>query len=128
MSAKRFKVGDKARVKENLNIDEIYGGNSFVCWMAKMKGKIVTIKEVFRDTYHIKEFDFHWTDEMLEPVKQGRPMKFEIELHCGIYSVCIRNNGVGVIGYYTTASDAKRGLNRFLKKIQEGNYEIEVKK
>lgn len=70
----RFKVGDKVRVKEDLEVNEFYNHFLFVPRMEKQKGKIVTIMKVYSDTnsYMIMEDlgRYVWTEEMLESVRQ----------------------------------------------------------
>lgn len=76
MSVGNFKVGDKARVKKNLEIDNYYGDQMFVESMNNMLGKIVTISKISVSDmshcrgYRIEEDDgeFYYTDEMLEPI------------------------------------------------------------
>lgn len=75
----KFKVGDKARVKKDLEGDKTYGVDSFVYGMEKYRGKIVTIIGVWNDgEYRIKEDngDWFWTDEMLEPI-EGKELELE---------------------------------------------------
>lgn len=60
----KYKVGDKVRVREDLNINEKYG---FLYAIDEMiKKKIVTIAYVYDGYYGIKEDVFMWTDEMFE--------------------------------------------------------------
>lgn len=60
----KYKVGDKVRVREDLNINEKYG---FLYAIDEMiKEKIVTIAYVYDGYYGIKEDVFMWTDEMFE--------------------------------------------------------------
>lgn len=62
----KFKVGDKVRVRKDLETNKKYGSMTYVEGMGKMKGKTVTIKEVCLNSYWIEEFDYNWTDEMFE--------------------------------------------------------------
>lgn len=59
----KYKVGDKVRVREDLNIDEKYG---FLYVMDEMLKKVVTIAYVYDDCYKVVEDDYMWTDEMFE--------------------------------------------------------------
>ena len=60
----KFKVGDKVRVRKDLNIDKRYG---FLYVTDEMiKEKAVTIAYVYDGYYGIKEDVFMWTDEMFE--------------------------------------------------------------
>lgn len=66
----KFKVGDKVRVREDLEINKMYGNYGFIKEMAHLKGEIVTIEEILKSGYRIKEEYYMWTDEMLEEVKK----------------------------------------------------------
>ena len=71
----KFKVGDKVRVREDLENDKIYGNYEFIKEMAHLKGEIVTIEEILKSCYRIKEDYYMWTDEMLEEVKKEAQQK-----------------------------------------------------
>lgn len=60
----KYKVGDKVRVREDLNIDEKYGLLYAIDEM--IKKKTVTIAYVYDGYYGIKEDVFMWADEMFE--------------------------------------------------------------
>lgn len=60
----KYKVGDKVRVREDLNIDERYGLLYAIDEM--IKKKTVTIAHVYDGYYGIEENVFMWTDEMLD--------------------------------------------------------------
>lgn len=60
----KYKVGDKVRVREDLNIGEQYGLLYAIDEM--IKKKTVTIAYVYDGYYGIKEDVFMWTDEMFE--------------------------------------------------------------
>lgn len=68
----KFKVGDKVRVREDLEINKMHGNYEFIKEMAHLKGEIVTIKEVLKSGYRIEEEYYMWTDEMLEEVKENK--------------------------------------------------------
>lgn len=71
MSANKFKVGDKVKVREGLVADEHYGGVCCDSSMVEMGGEVLTIDYVERDYYYrVKERAFYWTDEMLEPAEK----------------------------------------------------------
>nr|DAH22115.1 MAG TPA: Mind bomb SH3 repeat domain [Caudoviricetes sp.] len=65
----RYKVGDKVRVRSDLEKHKEYGGWYTSEGMVKIRGEIVTIREVKSSSYELEENDFRWTDEMLEPVE-----------------------------------------------------------
>lgn len=70
----RFKVGDKVRIKDNLEVDKEYGNQYFIDLMEEYKGQIVTVISVKTAHYEIEEDDrsFAWTDEMLEPIEREK--------------------------------------------------------
>lgn len=70
----KFKIGDKVKVKKDLIPGKAYGNVSFVPSMRNMCGKIVTIKDFYPDNYnmYLKEVDYLWSPEMLEPVKEEK--------------------------------------------------------
>lgn len=64
----KYKVGDKVKVREDLEVDKRYGTEEFIEKMEEYKGKIVTIDTVNEDDYYIEEDKqtWSWTEEMLE--------------------------------------------------------------
>ena len=64
----KYKVGDKVKVREDLEVDKRYGTEEFIEEMEEYKGKIVTIDTVNEDDYYIEEDkqSWSWTEEMLE--------------------------------------------------------------
>lgn len=59
----KYKVGDKVRVREDLEMYKDYGiyPNKK---MVELKGKVVEIENVYSYFYSIKEDTYYWTDEM----------------------------------------------------------------
>lgn len=70
MSANKFKVGDKVRVRKGLVADEYYGGVYCTNSMAEIGGKILTISYVENHHYGAKDDYSCWSDEMLEPAEK----------------------------------------------------------
>lgn len=64
----KYKVGDKVRVRRDLQIRTNYGDYMFVSGMDDYKGSVVTISDVFSNVYYIKEDKgkWGWTDELFE--------------------------------------------------------------
>ncbi|MGN1340513.1 MAG: hypothetical protein ACI4WS_09490 [Oscillospiraceae bacterium] len=70
----KYKIGDKVRVRKDLEARKIYGTNGFSKSMEKYRGKVVTIfgfNPFCTREYKIREDDgdWNWTDEMFEPVQ-----------------------------------------------------------
>lgn len=70
MSANKFKVGDKVKVREGLVADKFYGDMCCYPFMDKIGGEILTVDSVQNIYYGVKENACYWTDEMLEPVEK----------------------------------------------------------
>ena len=66
MSATRFKVGDKVRVRQGLIADKYYDDVRCNSSMVKMGGKVFTIRNIHKDYYKATENSWNWNDEMLE--------------------------------------------------------------
>ena len=66
----KYKIGDKVRVREDLEVYKLYGREAFTSEMVPLKGKIVTISKVVGYRCEIEEdlFKCWWTDEMFLPV------------------------------------------------------------
>ena len=64
----KYKVGDKVRVRSDLEVNMDYGPQTFVREMSQYIGKVVTISETYSNRYNIKEDEdeWYWTDEMFE--------------------------------------------------------------
>ena len=63
---KNLQLGDKVRVRKDLNEDTWYGEQMVVHQMLKFRGQIITISQLVDEDYQIKEDgeDWYWTDEM----------------------------------------------------------------
>lgn len=67
----KYKVGDKVRIRRDLEVGGIYGSEAFNKNMEQFKRKLVTIIDVGyidKTSYTIKEdgMSFFWTDKMIE--------------------------------------------------------------
>ena len=77
MSVERFKVGDKVRVRKDLEVDRAYGEYLFTSSMERLAGEIGVITGVHNDgdAYLLNHRDEGWTDQMLEPVPIKKTLK-----------------------------------------------------
>lgn len=69
----RFKVGDKVRVRNDLEEGSYYGDVIFAFGMENLKGKEFTVQGIdsIDSTYALSDgYGYWWADEMLEPVKE----------------------------------------------------------
>ena len=67
----KYKVGDKVRVRKDLEVNETYGGETFVDTMEKFKGKVVEIEDIRgKGFYTIKGDLYTWSDEMFEDAER----------------------------------------------------------
>ena len=65
----KFKVGDKVRLRDDLEVGRDYGGITFLRDMKDLQGKELTIDRISRQgNYILKEGRFYYSEEMLEKV------------------------------------------------------------
>ena len=65
-----FKVGDKIKIRKDLEEDKVYGGVDVVRPMYTFLGKEATITDVDDDGHFLLDIDseyFYWSAEMFEP-------------------------------------------------------------
>ena len=70
MSANKFKVGDKVRVRKGLVTNKYYDDVCCSNTMTKLGGLTLTISYVADNFYKTDECIFNWSDEMLEPAEK----------------------------------------------------------
>lgn len=81
----KYKVGDKVKVRDDLKVNNNYGGYVYCGNMPFFKGKTVTIEAVtdfkYDKHYLIKEDDtrYYWTDEMFEEIVEEDKDETEVE-------------------------------------------------
>lgn len=68
MSVTRFKVGDKVKVRKDLEVDCAYGEYLFTSSMERLVDEVSVITGIHNDgdAYLLNHRDEGWTDEMLE--------------------------------------------------------------
>lgn len=117
----KYKVGDKVRVRRDLEENKTYGGWGALEDMVKMRGEIVTIRRVRRSAYELEEKGLMWTDEMFEGLVEDELTAEEAIIlrseMCANTSCCGcklsgHNNGTGT------------SCNEFSKKYPERVIEI----
>lgn len=101
----KYKVGDKVRVRRDLEDGETYGGWDALEDMVKMRGEIVTIRRVRSSAYELEEKGLMWTDEMFEGLVEDELTAEEaimlrsemcVNTSCCDCKLSARNNGAGI--------------------------------
>ena len=64
----KYKVGDKVRVRKDLEPGNFYGRAYYSSDMNKFKAMECVITNIYDGTYNINNSEYGFTDEMLEPV------------------------------------------------------------
>ena len=65
----KFKVGDKVKLRDDLEVGRDYGGITFLRDMKDLQGKELTIDRISRQgNYILKEGRLYYSEEMLEKV------------------------------------------------------------
>ena len=65
----KFKIGDKVRLRDDLEVGEYYGEITFLRDMKDLQGKELTIDRISQQgNYILKEGRFYYSEEMLEKV------------------------------------------------------------
>lgn len=72
MLDKKLNVGDKVKIKEDLEVDKMYGKSKFTSQMKKMRGKIGTVSYIFGGSliFFVEEYNYSLTPEMVEKVSK----------------------------------------------------------
>ncbi len=78
----KFKVGDKVRVRKDLEAGKCYGSNGVADGMIKYLGKSANVVNIYNGQYllDIVNGSWFWTDEMLEPAQQ---LSFDVNKYIG---------------------------------------------
>ena len=64
----KYKVGDKVRVRKDLEPGNFYGRAYYASDMNKFKAMECVVTNIYDGTYNINNSEYGFTDEMLEPV------------------------------------------------------------
>ena len=64
----KYKVGDKVRVRKDLEPGNFYGKDYYISSMDKFKGEKCVITEIWDQSYQINNFGYWWSEEMFESV------------------------------------------------------------
>ena len=64
----KYKVGDKVRVRKDLEPGNFYGKGYYISSMDKFKGEKCVITEIWDQSYQINNFGYWWSEEMFESI------------------------------------------------------------
>lgn len=130
----KYKVGDKVRVRRDLEENKAYGGWGALEDMAKMRGEIVTIRRVRRSAYELEEKGLMWTDEMFEGLadeeltaEEAIRLRGEIcdGRDCSCCKLSAYNNGMGIICDELEAKHPERAIE-ILKQYKKEHEKKEI--
>lgn len=65
----KYKVGDKVKVRSDLNYEKYSDGVPFTSEMDKFKGTVLEVRKIAGGFYEMVGIPYIFTDEMLEPVE-----------------------------------------------------------
>lgn len=65
----KYKVGDKVKVRSDLNYEKYSEGVPFTSEMDKFKGTVLEVRKIAGGFYEMVGIPYIFTDEMLEPVE-----------------------------------------------------------
>lgn len=66
----KYKVGDKVKVRSDLNYKKYSEGVPFTSEMDKFKGTVLEVRKIAGEFYEMVGIPYIFTDEMLEPVEE----------------------------------------------------------
>lgn len=127
----KYKVGDKVRVRRDLETTVMYG---VLCAIDEMlKEKIVTIKSVHDGYYKVAEDGYKWTDEMLEGLVEDELTAEEAtrilgEICCGnkCYNECPIGKARGKMSCHFFRRDKPKEVIEILKQWKKDHEKKEV--
>ena len=64
----KYKVGDKVRVRKDLEPGNFYGKDYYISSMDRFKGEKCVITEIWDQSYQINNFGYWWSEEMFESI------------------------------------------------------------
>ena len=64
----KYKIGDKVRVRKDLEPGNFYGKDYYISSMDKFKDKECIITDIWDQCYQINNFSYWWSEEMFESI------------------------------------------------------------
>ena len=75
----KYKIGDKVRVRKDLEPGNFYGKDYYISSMDKFKGEECVITEIWDQSYQINNFSYWWSEEMFESVDDEKVLEYALE-------------------------------------------------
>ena len=75
----KYKVGDKVRVRKDLEPGNFYGKDYYISSMDKFKGEKCVITEIWDQSYQINNFGYWWSEEMFESIDDVKVLEYALE-------------------------------------------------
>ena len=75
----KYKVGDRVRVRKDLEPGNFYGKDYYISSMDKFKGEKCVITEIWDQSYQINDFGYWWSEEMFESVDDEKVLEYALE-------------------------------------------------
>lgn len=129
----KYKVGDKVRVRRDLEESKAYGGWGALEDMVKMRGEIVTIRRVRRSAYELEEKGLMWADEMFEGLvedeltaEEATKILGEICCENKCYNGCPIGKARGKISCHFFRRDKPKEVIEILKQWKKDHEKKEV--
>lgn len=75
----KYKIGDKVRVRKDLEPGNFYGKDYYISSMDRFKGEKCVITEIWDQSYQINNFGYWWSEEMFESVDDEKVLEYALE-------------------------------------------------
>ena len=75
----KYKIGDKVRVRKDLEPGNFYGKDYYISSMDKFKGEKCVITEIWDQSYQIDNFGYWWSEEMFESIDDEKVLEYALE-------------------------------------------------
>ena len=75
----KYKIGDKVRVRKDLEPGNFYGRVYYSSDMNKFKAMECVVTNIYDGSYNINDSEYRFSDEMLEPVDEGALLEYALE-------------------------------------------------
>ena len=75
----KYKIGDKVKVRKDLEPGNFYGRVYYSSDMNKFKAMECVVTNIYDGTYNINNSEYGFSDEMLEPVNEAALLEYALE-------------------------------------------------